>query len=206
MASLLLPIVTVISPDTISQLISILRQKPPVTFDSSNPGALAVVFDASLVLYHCSDGVPRGRHTVKKVMVVASLLIGFFGLNVRTLAAPQEGGPEIRQKVSKTARKAAIHAQVHYSGSPQFTWIIGTSISYATNTSHIVLKIGDAYYFLFPYFNAISRGTQEVWLVSATAEGPWVPADSVPEVATGIVCGQINTDPSRPYQVCALPW
>jgi hypothetical protein len=72
---------------------------------------------------------------MKKITVIASLLIGFFGLTGQIHAAPQESGGEVIQKVSKTARKAAVQARVHYQGSPQFASIEGTWVTYATNTS-----------------------------------------------------------------------
>lgn len=143
---------------------------------------------------------------MKKVAVVAGLLVGFFGLTVQIQALPQEGGATIKQKVSKTAKKAAAQAKVHYQGSPQFASIEGTSISYATNAPQPVLGIGNTFYFSFNYFNPVVRSNQNVWLVSASAQGPWVPAYSVPEQATAIVCTQISADPSDLYQLCALPW
>ncbi|HYL68001.1 MAG TPA: hypothetical protein VEX69_02455 [Candidatus Limnocylindria bacterium] len=142
---------------------------------------------------------------MKKATMIASLLIGFFGLTLQIQAVPQAAGPEIKQKVTKTARKAAAQARVVYRGSPQFAQIEGTSISYATNASQAVLKIGDAFYVPFNYFNPIVPSIQNVWLVSGSAHGPWVPAPSVPEKATAIVCSQINNDPSEPYQLCTLP-
>jgi len=142
---------------------------------------------------------------MKKTTVVASLLIGFFGFSVQVDAAQQGGGPEIKQKVTKTARKAAAQAKVVYQGTPQFTRIEGTSIAYATNTSQAILKVGDAFYFLFTYFNPVARSTQQMWLVSSSAQGPWVPAQSVPEKVTAIVCSQISTNPSEPYQLCTPP-
>jgi hypothetical protein len=142
---------------------------------------------------------------MNKVTVIASLLIVLFGFSLQTHAVPQEGGREVKQKVSKTAKKAAAQAQVRYQGSPQFAPIKGTLITYAMNTSQTVLKIGDAFYFLFSYYNPIARSTQDMWLVSASAQGPWVPAQSVPEKATAIVCAPINTNPLEPYQLCTLP-
>jgi hypothetical protein len=142
---------------------------------------------------------------MKKVTVIASLLIGFFGLTVQIHAAPQEGDPEIKQEVSKTAEKAAAQAKVRYQASPQFASIEGTSITYAVNSPQVVLNIGGAFYFLFTFFNPIARGTQNVWLVSASAQGPWVAAHSVPEKATAIVCGQINSNPIKLFQLCVLP-
>jgi hypothetical protein len=143
---------------------------------------------------------------MKRVAVIASLLIGFFGLTVRIHAAPQDSGTEIKQKVSKTARKAAAQAVVHYHGSPQFAWIDGTFIAYATNTSQAVLKISDTFYFSFSFFNPTLRTNQSVWLYSPSALGPWTPAYTIPVKATEIACAQINIDSVEPYQLCALPW
>jgi hypothetical protein len=143
---------------------------------------------------------------MKRAAVIASILISFFSLTVRIHAAPQENGTEIKQKVSKTARKAAAQAAVRYEGSPQFAWIERTFIAYATNTSQVVLKIGDTFYFDFSFFNPILRTDQSVWLASASAQGPWTPAYTIPVEATAIVCAQINTESPEPSQLCALPW
>jgi len=133
---------------------------------------------------------------------VASLLIGFLGLAVQDYAAPQEGRPAIKQKVKKAAMQAAVHAYVFYHGEPQFSWIEGTSITYATNTPETVLKIDDSFYFHYRVLNS----TEEVWLISASAQGPWVPAQTVPEDAIAVVCGQLNVNPNESYLLCALPW
>ena len=73
---------------------------------------------------------------MKKAMVIAGLLIGFFGLTVQIHATPQDSGYDVPQKVSKTAQKAAVHASVHYQGAPHFARIEGTYIAFATNTWH----------------------------------------------------------------------
>jgi len=142
----------------------------------------------------------------KKMTLIAGLLIGLYGLSARIDAAPQEGGPEVKQKVWKTAEKAAAQVEVHYQGSPHFAHIKGTSVTYATNASQAVLQVGDTFYFLFTFFNPVAQGTQGIWLVSSSAQGPWAPAHSIPAKATAIVCSQINNDPARPYQLCTLPW
>jgi hypothetical protein len=152
------------------------------------------------------DGVPRRRDTMKKGTAIVSLLIGLFALTVQIHAMPQDSGSEVTQKISKTAQKAAVHAAVHYEGPPQFAQVEGTFIAFATNTSQPVLNIGDTFYFSFDFYNPILLTTQSVWLVSSSAQGPWVPAHSVPEKAAAIVCAPLNTDPSDPRQFCALPW
>jgi hypothetical protein len=155
-------------------------------------------------LNHVRGSVREGD-TMKKLRIIASLLIGFFGLTVQIHATPQEASHEIKQKVSKTAKKAATQANVHYVGSPKFSPIGATSITYAINTSEPVIKIRDTFYLLFNYFNPVIQERQNVWLVSGSAQGPWVPAQSLPEEVPEIVCSQINEHSSEPYQLCALP-
>jgi len=67
---------------------------------------------------------------------------------------------------------AAAQAKVTYTGSPQFAPIEGTSLQYATNTADKVIQVGDAYYLCL----------QGVWFMSATPQGPWTTAASVPQV------------------------
>jgi hypothetical protein len=61
---------------------------------------------------------------------------------------------------------------VAYSGAPRFEPIPGTSILYAVNTPDQVLKVGDKYYACY----------QGAWFVSLSPTGPWMLADSVPQV------------------------
>jgi len=66
---------------------------------------------------------------------------------------------------------AAAQAKVTYNGAPQFAPIEGTSLSYATNTTDKVIKVGDVYYLCL----------QGVWFMSPNAQGPWTTASSVPQ-------------------------
>jgi hypothetical protein len=66
--------------------------------------------------------------------------------------------------------------KVIYYGSPQFVLIEGTTMSYATNTVQKVIQVGDLYYLCF----------QGVWFVSASPQGPWQIAQSVPLVISTI--------------------
>ena len=68
--------------------------------------------------------------------------------------------------------KAAAQAKVTYTGAPQFAAIEGTSLNYATNTPDKVIQVGDVYYLCL----------QGVWFMSATPQGPWTTASSVPQV------------------------
>src|SRR5271170_7547174 len=133
---------------------------------------------------------------MKKALVVASLLLGVVSVAVPIHSAQQETDPKIKQKISKKARGIAAHASVHYNGSPRFAQIAETPISYATNTPVEVINI-DAVFYL---------NLQNVWLSSASAQGPWIAARYVPAAVPAIVCSQLNAYPFDPYQLCSLPW
>ena len=132
----------------------------------------------------------------KKMMTIASLLLGVAGLAMPIHAAPQEGSQQVKQSVTKKARAVAAHAGVRYIGQPRFVAIQETTISYATNTPQEVINFGNNFYLI----------VQEVWLMSPNAQGPWRAAPYVPKVVSAIVCSQLNSDPFEPYQLCALPW
>jgi hypothetical protein len=143
---------------------------------------------------------------MRKVLVIASLLLSLFGNSVQVHAAQEQPGQEIRQKVSNIARELAPQAEAQYHGAPHFTSIEGTPIVYATNSPHVVLQIGGAFYLLFTYYYPFVHNTRDVWLISESAQGPWAPAHFLPQVIPEIICSQINANPLDPYQVCALPW
>jgi hypothetical protein len=67
-------------------------------------------------------------------------------------------------------KRDEVKAEVQYVGTPQFVPIQGTTLAYAKNTPNDVIRIGSHYYLCF----------QGVWFVSATANGPWEAASSVP--------------------------
>jgi hypothetical protein len=66
---------------------------------------------------------------------------------------------------------AAAQVNVTYSGTPEFKPIQGTSLSYATNTSDKVIKVGNAYYLCL----------NGIWFLSSNPQGPWQTAESVPQ-------------------------
>src|SRR5262249_17561169 len=72
-------------------------------------------------------------------------------------------------RTAEISRKDA-QAEVQYIGTPEFTAISGTSVSYAKNTPSDVLRIGDLYYLCF----------QGVWFISTSATGPWHAAEKIP--------------------------
>jgi hypothetical protein len=67
---------------------------------------------------------------------------------------------------------AAATVKVTYAGTPQFVVIEGTLLYYAKNTPQAVIKVGDLHYLCF----------QGIWFVSASPQGPWQTAQSVPQV------------------------
>lgn len=69
-------------------------------------------------------------------------------------------------------KSAAALAKVTYSGDPKFAPIEGTALQYATNTPDKVIRVGDVYYLCL----------QGVWFMSASSQGPWTTASSVPQV------------------------
>ncbi len=72
--------------------------------------------------------------------------------------------------VNRAAAEAAV--KVAYVGQPQFVAIPTTPMYYAVNTPDKVIRVGNLYYLCF----------QGIWFVSASPNGPWKTADSVPAV------------------------
>jgi hypothetical protein len=83
---------------------------------------------------------------------------------------------QIPTTVEVDQAKAAAEAKVTYDGEPEFKPIQGTSLTYATNTSEKVIRVGDVYYLCL----------NGVWFMSANALGPWTTAQSVPKVIYSI--------------------
>jgi hypothetical protein len=79
---------------------------------------------------------------------------------------------QVPTSITVNSTSAAAKANVTYEGSPQFAPITGTSLSYATNTAQKVIQVGDLYYLCL----------QGVWFMSASPQGPWQTAESVPQV------------------------
>ena len=72
--------------------------------------------------------------------------------------------------------EAEAQVKVEYNGDPQFAPIEGTSLSYATNTSSVVIRVEDKYYLC----------ANGVWFVSTSPTGPWTTATEVPEAVYSI--------------------
>ena len=80
----------------------------------------------------------------------------------------------LRAQIPSTAalKRSEAKLTVAYSGPPQFVAITGTTLLYAVNTNTYVVQAQHSYY-------ACEGGA---WFVAASATGPWVLADAVPEV------------------------
>lgn len=79
---------------------------------------------------------------------------------------------QVPTRITVNPAAASAKASVTYEGPPQFATIQGTSMSYATNTAQKVIQVGDLYYLCL----------QGIWFMSATPQGPWQTAQSVPQV------------------------
>lgn len=77
---------------------------------------------------------------------------------------------QIPTTVTVNPASAAAQVKVTYSGTPEFRPIEGTSLSYATNTTDKVIKVGNEYYLCL----------QGIWFMSPNPQGPWTTAPSVP--------------------------
>ncbi len=95
------------------------------------------------------------------------------GLRVSVAGTEEANDAVLDARIPQTAaiNRSEAKLDVEYDGSPNFEKIPGTSVSYAVNTGAQVLAVAGSYY-------AVDNG---VWFTSASANGPWVVADSVPE-------------------------
>jgi hypothetical protein len=84
----------------------------------------------------------------------------------------------LKASIPTTARVAtgSITPVVAYAGDAQFAPIESTDLSYATNTTDTVIRVGARYFLL----------QDGVWFVSDTANGPWQLAREVPDAIYAI--------------------
>jgi hypothetical protein len=88
---------------------------------------------------------------------------------------PQAEEGLIANSIPQTATITRSEAKltVVYDGDATFAPIEGTSLSYARNTSAPVMKLSDTQYY------SVESG---VWFMASSPNGPWLVADSVPDV------------------------
>jgi hypothetical protein len=70
-----------------------------------------------------------------------------------------------------TIDRESAKAEVQYVGEPKFEPIEKTGVSYAVNTPNDVLEFNGSYYLCL----------DGVWLISTSANGPWQPAETIPQ-------------------------
>ncbi|HSV26681.1 MAG TPA: hypothetical protein VLH60_02205, partial [Sedimentisphaerales bacterium] len=69
-------------------------------------------------------------------------------------------------------RRSEASVTVVYDGSPRFDPIVGTTMFYAVNSPHHVIRVGGWYYVC----------DNAVWFMSRSPLGPWVVCDAVPRI------------------------
>src|SRR5215213_312908 len=87
---------------------------------------------------------------------------------------PQAAEAVVLASVPQTARvnrKQLKGPDVQYQGQPEFQPIEQAKVARAVNTDKDILRVGDRYYMCY----------QGVWFSSATANGPWEPAETIPK-------------------------
>jgi len=116
---------------------------------------------------YAGDNLPADFKNIPSDSPKASVLASVAGTREAEEALIQAEIP-VRAKVKKSEAKA----DATYAGPPKFEKIEGTDLQYATNTKNQVISYQGKYYMV----------KDAVWFVASAAEGPWVVADSVPEV------------------------
>jgi hypothetical protein len=115
----------------------------------------------------CTQDLPEDFQRIPAEHPRARIRASVPGTDEATLAALQAAIPQ----TARVERKK-VTAEAHYSGTPEFKTIAGTSLLYAVNCPESVIKAGDLYYLCF----------QGVWFVSRNPTGPWEVVSSVPDV------------------------
>jgi hypothetical protein len=93
-------------------------------------------------------------------------------VSVPGTAQAQEAILQSQIPVQGMLDRSAAKLDVAYSGEPRFEPIAGTPMFYAVNTMVDVIRVDATYYACF----------QGAWFRASSPAGPWVLADSVPEV------------------------
>ena len=115
------------------------------------------------------DSLPRSFATIYPNSAVGDVLTFVPG----TPQADEALADALIPQTTAIQRSSATFTAM-YEGEPDFDTIpgMGGQVSWAYNSESPVMKIGDRYYACH----------EAVWFVSASATGPWVVSDSVPQV------------------------
>jgi hypothetical protein len=97
----------------------------------------------------------------------------YYAVRASVPGTSESAEARLKASIPTTARVEAgsVTPAVAYAGDAQFAPIESTVLSYATNTSETVIKVGERYFLL----------QNGVWFVSESPTGPWQLAREVPE-------------------------
>lgn len=118
---------------------------------------------------YAGDSLPRDFAMIPPGRVYSGVLVSVPGTQQASDAVLLAQVPTTAI-VNRAAAEAAV--KVAYAGPPQFVTIPSTTMYYAVNTPDKVIRVGSLYYLCF----------QGIWFVSASPNGPWKTANSVPAV------------------------
>jgi hypothetical protein len=118
---------------------------------------------------YCTDSLPKGFAEIPDNDPKAAVLAAVPGTQAAKDAMFQAQIPQLASVNRSDAPKPTV---VYAGGKPEFKHIANTTVDYAVNTASTVLKTSNGKYLL------CEKG---VWFDSATPDGPWALAASVPE-------------------------
>ena len=97
----------------------------------------------------------------------------YFAVRSSVPGTSESAEARLKASIPTTARveEGSITPSVAYAGEPQFAPIDTTNLTYATNTTDAVIRVGDRYFLL----------QDGVWFVADNPNGPWQLAREVPD-------------------------
>ena len=117
--------------------------------------------------YVSSQDLPEDFAKIPEDSEMGTVLYAVAGTDVAREAVLDA---QIPQTAAVEKKKANL--SVEYDGTPKFENIDSTQMHWASNTATPVIKVNNTYYAV----------DEAVWFVSASAQGPWAVATSVPDV------------------------
>lgn len=97
----------------------------------------------------------------------------YYAVRASVPGTSESAEARLKASIPTTARveTGSITPKVSYTGDPQFSPIETTDLTYATNTTDTVIKVGDRYFLL----------QDGVWFVADNPNGPWQLAREIPD-------------------------
>jgi hypothetical protein len=112
-----------------------------------------------------SDKLPDGFREIPPASDIGGVRTSVAGTDEANEAMADAQIPQ-----TTAIKRSEASLSVEYDGKPKFETVTGTDVAYAINTQAQVLRIEGKYY-------AVDNG---VWFSSASPEGPWIVADTIP--------------------------